>query len=801
MLGRVANPSFATVRRHLWQRCSQSDTNRLEFPDHASRALTAVGAGIDTAPSRVVTDLIKRVFAEAGPWRERLGVSDNQRILLIDGDRMWRYFAAAALRERDFLVTDRASVADLVGMVDEHSPDLVVLDAGLTDPDAFAACDELRACGRFGQIPVLMMVGDDDRVVVRAFDAGATDCQLKTSHWNLLVERIRQLIRAAETQRELLESQVKLAEAQSAGRVGAFELDLDSMVVTGAPGCFSLFGFDPHLTAIPVLLIRKLIDPSCVRAADVAFRRAMRDGAPFSTELALGDGGQQQRVLALKGSPVADADGRITKVIGVIRDVTESRVAQDELRRARSSDTLTGLPNRAQFLSCCADAIAAARSGGWQVAVVVIDIDHFAQINQRFGQSGGDEVLVGLATRMLDLPGFDRHGHLDDSGPRPVLVSRMAADHFALLMPEVHGGAQVDAAAQWILEAMGRPFTLRGERCVVSASIGVAWFPADGDAAGVLLSRADQACAKIKTSRRSGIHWYSPELDDEGRVRMDLTRDLRNAIERGGLELHYQAIVDAQRCAVTGAEALIRWRTPQGVIPPSEFIPLAEETGLIVPMGEWAVGEACRQLGQWQVSGLDIRFVSVNLPSMHFERSSLLDVVRKAIADNDLERGALDLELTETGLIRDIERTIPRLQVLRDAGATISIDDFGTGYSSLAYLTRLPVAKLKIDRSFVRDMGASPRAAAIARAIIALGYSLDLQVVAEGVETEEQAIALQRLGCNLIQGFLFARPVQAAAFPQAMDSAIDIARLVFSERQSAEPPIPIARSRSISLAR
>jgi EAL domain-containing protein (putative c-di-GMP-specific phosphodiesterase class I) len=275
---------------------------------------------------------------------------------------------------------------------------------------------------------------------------------------------------------------------------------------------------------------------------------------------------------------------------------------------------------------------------------------------------------------------------------------------------------------------------------------------------------------------------------------------MRKAIDGGELELHYQAIVDVSTLRVVGAEALMRWRKPDGLVPPSDFVPMAEETGLIIPMGEWAVREACRQLALWQATGMDISAIAVNLPSSHFERASLLALVQAAMLDYALAPGSLELELTETALVRDLERTLPRLNALRDAGALIALDDFGTGYSSLSYLTRLPLGKLKIDRSFVHDMGSSPQADAIVRAIVALASGLGMKVVAEGVETVEQARALSKLGCHLMQGFLFAKPVLAAQMPAAALAAVATARLVGVDG-AANGAAPVVRIRAEQLKR
>ena len=702
----------------------------------------------------------------------------HARILLVDDDAMWRFLTGEALRERGFEVIDAGDAADLVELADRERPDLVILDALMPGVDGFAACRALRESPHHAMVPVLMMTGlDDEQAISRAYESGASDFFIKSTHWALLAERVRHLVRMAEMQGELQMSQAKIARAQSAGGVAEYELDLETQVISGEPGSFSLFGLNEHLTAVPVSVIRQLVEPAGQQAALQTLQQALRARGRWLVQFAvrLADGGQ--RIVELDGEPLLREDGRVQAYRGVMRDVTEREMAQAEVRRLSAVDPLTGLANRASFLARCEHALLGARAAGRDLTLAVVDIDRFAHVNERFGQLAGDELLCMIARRISEVcergvPGADA----------PV-VARLAGDEFAVMIGAGCPPEAVDALLQRLLEAMREPRRIAGVDCVVSASIGVAQFPRDGDSAGLVLSRADLATSSVKTNGRNGIHWYSPALEGAGRVRIELAADLRRALELGELELHYQAIVDVAHARVASVEALMRWRKPSGLVPPSDFIPLAEETGLIIPMGEWAVGRACADLAAWRRQGASIGSVAVNLPSAHFERASLVAVVRDAIAAAQLHPGDLELELTETGIMRELDRTLPRLQELREMGVGIAIDDFGTGYSSLAYLTRLPAGKLKIDRSFVNQMGQSPQSDAIVRAIVALGRGLQMQVVAEGVENAGQARALTELGCPLLQGFLFARPVPADKLPAAAEQALaTLARLGAPER-------------------
>ncbi len=702
--------------------------------------------------------------------------TDSARVLLVDDDAMWRFLTAEALRERGFEVIELETAVDIEREVDLAAPELVILDAMMPQVDGFSACATLRERARWTLLPILMMTGlEDDTAISRAYEAGATDFFIKSNHWALLVERVRHLLRLSEMQAELIASHAQLAKAQSAGRVGSFELDLDARTLTGATGSFTVLGFDEYMTALPASVFFAMMEPADARRIEAAVAATLRSGERLRVDVPLRAADGRRRSVELDAEAWRDEDGRARGVRGLIRDVTESVEAREEIRRLATSDPLTGLPNRTHFLSRCADALAAARTNGRQLAVAVIDLDRFTHINESYGQVAGDDLLCQLGRRLsAELEAMSTAGG-DTPAARELdrpLLARLAGDDFAVLMPRVSDAAEVETRLEALQRAYARPFVVAGHECVISASVGVAMFPADGDSAGLLLSRADVAISAVKSAGRNGINWYSASQDHEGRVRLELAHALHRALEVGELELHYQAIVDFPKGSIAGVEALMRWRRGDALVPPGDFIPLAEETGLIIPMGEWAVREACRQVARWRSEGVDVGFVAVNLPSSHFERSSLPMLVRTAMEDNGLGPGAVELEITETGLMRDLERTLPRLDQLREAGVVISIDDFGTGYSSLAYLTRLPIGKLKIDRSFVRDMADTRHASTVVRAVVALGHGLGLDVVAEGVETREQAHALAGLGCAQMQGFLFARPVPAASLGAALRSAM-----------------------------
>ncbi|MFT4099702.1 MAG: GGDEF domain-containing response regulator [Burkholderiaceae bacterium] len=729
-------------------------------------------------------------------------VPSGARVLLIDDDPVWRLLTASALHERGFEVHDLDSAADVAAQVDACAPDVVIVDAAMPGVDGLAACRMLRRHPRHMGLPILVMTGpDDEQAIDAAYQAGASDFFVKSTHWALLGERLRHLIGVVRPQR------AAAAAAPEHGAAGggpardplAASVDVSFEIAgqrfVGAAGAFAGFGLRPEATEMSLGVLRGRMQPTQFDRFQTQLRQAVDARQPFSFELIARPTSRQYRIIRFElveaPAVVASPDGAAPVVEGLLRgtltDITHTWEAQAQIRRLADCDPLTGLASRAQFLAAGAQVIQSARRRQCQrhAAVVVLNIDCFADVNERYGQSSGDELLCLIAARLADvcLPADAEPGQ-GFTGERQPILSRLAADCFAIMFPAVDGSEQLSPLIEQLQEAIGRTFALAAGPCTITASIGAAMYPEHGNDAGLLLSRADRAMSAVKSAGPNGICWYSVSLDHEGRSRIALASDLSRAIDARELELHYQPIVDVARRRLYGAEALMRWRKPGGLLHPMSFIPLAEETGLIIPMGEWAIGEASRQMATWIAAEQRLRRIAVNLPSGHFERRTLLGVVVDAIQGNGLPPGVLELELTETALVRDIDRTLPRFQALCEAGAAIAIDDFGTGYANLTYLARLPVDKLKIDGSFVQAMIDSPQAATIVRAIVGLGASLNMKVVAEGVETEAQAAALFDMGCTLMQGYLFARPVAGDEFVDAGAralAAVDAVRARASE--------------------
>ncbi|MBU1365606.1 MAG: EAL domain-containing protein [Gammaproteobacteria bacterium] len=451
-------------------------------------------------------------------------------------------------------------------------------------------------------------------------------------------------------------------------------------------------------------------------------------------------------------TPVLDERGELAGVAGVARDITQLHEDQERIRYLAEHDQLTQLPNRGMLADLMSQALALTFGTQAEVALMFLDLDHFKNVNDTLGHEIGDQLLLEAAQRL-------RHS-LDARDT----VSRQGGDEFAILIQGYGSPSRLASIAQRLIDALGEPFMVAGHELRVGASIGISTYPQDGQDIGSLLKNADTAMYQAKAAGGNAYRFFTPEMNARISERVMLENCLRRASRGEDIFLNYQPQVDAQSGRLIGLEALVRWEHPEkGNIPPSRFIPIAEESNLINQIGDWVLHEACRQNRQWQDQGLPPVVMAVNLSAVQLRQANLAQRIIAILAETGLEARWLELEITESAFIRDTERIVAVLDELSALGIKLSIDDFGTGYSSLAYLKRLPFDRIKIDQSFVRELPGDTDDIAIVRAIIAIADSLQKEVIAEGVEQAEQAAFLLDHGCRLMQGYHFSRPTSAIA--------------------------------------
>ncbi|MCY1665452.1 two-component system response regulator [Rhizobium sp. SL86] len=651
-------------------------------------------------------------------------------------------------------------------------PDLIVTDYKMPVMDGEAFIRALRTLPGFSEIPVMVITVYEERSFrMRALEAGATDfLQSPVDHQEFVV-RARNLLKLRK-QQLLLESRAHTLAEELATSEQSREAALrDSserlaQVIDTVPAIVSasdsngriLFAnafAGQFLGLDPAELVGKssdvLVDADLAGPNRTLDRKVMRGGEALkSFERTLTNASGEKRVFLTTKTPLKDADDVIVGVLTSALDITDRKRAEEHLLHAARHDGLTNLPNRTFLHDRLRREVARARRGDRAFALHFIDIDEFKSINDLMGQEAGDAFLQEIALRLQALAGAED------------MVARLGADEFALLQALGPNKTTASDMAQRILDAIGFPVRLSEREAACSASVGVTFYPTDGTEVTQLLRNADLAVQQAKDSGGNQFRLYETNMADRIRNNAVLDSRLRTAIEQKQFVLYYQPQISAKTGAVIGAEALLRWNEPgRGLVSPGEFLLRAEENGLIVPINEWVIHEACREAKSWHRLGLGHLRIGINLSPVQFRRVNVAALVLKALDATGLDPKCLDLEITENIVMEKTESVISVLRQLSDLGVGISIDDFGTGYSSLNYIKQFPIDRIKIDQTFVRNMVTDPSDHTIVRTVAHLGHSLGLTVVAEGVETEAQAKLLMADGCDVMQGYLYGRPMPA----------------------------------------
>ncbi|MFZ2306319.1 MAG: EAL domain-containing protein [Rhodoferax sp.] len=641
-------------------------------------------------------------------------------------------------------------------------PDLVLLDIVMPGMNGYEVCRRIKSTPVGNRIPVIFVtVVDAAQEKVKGFDTGGADYITKPFDIDEVRARVRTHLELARLRRflEQLVAQrtALLNKSEEKYRILAdyspnweYWTAPDGSYLYVSPACVEESGYSPDDFFADAGLMEKIVHPDDLDAwRQRGPAGAQNDTAPLIFRIRAKDGSEHWIEHICK--TVLDANGNSLGQRGSHRDISQRRDAEQRLDFFINRDPLTGLPNRALFREVLGQTLQRAEREQTQFALLFIDLDNFKTINESLGHSLGDQLLVEASKRLKELL------------PDVNTLARVGGDEFYIVFSHSEGMPWIDLIAQRMIDALARPFALNGNSVYVGASAGIALYPNDGKDAETLQSHADAALHQAKLRGRGILHFFSAEMSGRAKERLTLEADLRRSVEQNELRVHYQPQVDLISGEVVGLEALVRWQHPlRGLIPPGEFIPLAEESGYVVQLGDWVLRTACRQIRQWSDAGLKLRQVAVNVSAVQLSRGHLLATVKAALQETGIAPEQLELEITESCVMLDREKSFQSLADLKALGVRLSIDDFGTGYSSLAYLQQLEVHKLKVDMAFVRDMTTNSNNASIVKAVIALGHSLGLEIIAEGVETSGQARQLRTLQCDVMQGYLISRPLPAA---------------------------------------
>jgi predicted signal transduction protein with EAL and GGDEF domain/FixJ family two-component response regulator len=704
------------------------------------------------------------------------------RVLIADDDAILREIARATLEVAGFQVQVVSSGYGAIAACALRMPDVALIDVEMPLGNGYEACTDIRVLPGGAALPIVMVTGLDDAASIElAYEAGATDFVVKPLNWPLLAHRIRYVLRAARTLEAL-----RVSEGKNAALLKAIP---DGLLLVNASGVID-HCFNP-IAGLHDSDAQHIVDmiPKTAQARAMECLARTLEGEPAEFEFSLEHAGRPAKHLECRYLPNASG-----QVLAIVRDITERKETQARIQRLAYFDALTGLPNREWIGDYLSRSLADARANNGNVALLYVDLDQFKRINDTLGHDTGDALLRQVAQRLRSslshLTGADDASTPGAEAPSSAVhgqLARVGGDEFIVVLSGQPAVLLAEQAAELILAALAAPFQTGGYELVVTPSIGIALFPEHGADGQNLLKNADGAMYEAKSSGRNQFRFFNDTLNVRALKRLSLEMELRRAMENSQLEVYYQPKYETRGLQVAGGEALLRWFHPErGQIPTADFIAVAEETGLVADLGRWTLGQVCRDLVEWRSQGLDVPSMAVNVSGREFMRPDILMRISETVEQARLPASLFELELTEGVLMRDAEAGRRSLLALKEFGFSLAMDDFGTGYCSLNYLKRFPIDTLKIDRSFVDDIGNDSGDAAIVRAIIALGHDLNLKIVAEGVGTLEQLRFLRREGCDLVQGFLMSAPVPARAFMALLRNSTASSGSPASEADSGE---------------
>ena len=690
--------------------------------------------------------------------------------LVVDDEPLTRMLLREALEQSGHDVCEAEHGGQALERFAERRPDIVLMDLIMPGMDGFTACSCLRGMMGGSRVPILVMTGlDDAESIAKAYEEGATDFITKPLNPVIVSHRVRYLLRGSHTLDALIKSEARLGLAQRIAKIGNWEWCPGTNQFTASAELCRLMGIRSQNFAGTFDAFIQCVHADDRNRVDEALKRILSKRIPCDIDYRLVLPNGADFIVNLQAEAAFDDQMKALSIVGIAQDITDRKQSEREIHRLAYFDSLTGLPNRVLFKDRVEQALLHARRYRTTLALLFLDLDRFKVINDTLGHNIGDLLLKSVADRLAESV---RHS---DSVSRSVdqeenhSLARLGGDEFTVLLTNLCDIQNAGMVARRIVEVMAMPFSIEGREIYVTVSVGIAIFPVDGDSVDVLLKNADTAMYHAKDEGRNNFQFYSSTLNAAASERLVLEGELRHAVDREEFVVYYQPKVDLRTGGIIGAEALVRWQHPQrGLMSPWEFLPAAVDTGLIRAIDEWVLRTACRHNQAWQQRGKMPVSISVNVSNSLFHGNTLLSVVGEALCQTGLTPACLELELTESIAMRNVEASIIMLTALKTMGVQLSIDDFGTGYSSLSYLQRLPINIVKIDQSFIQEILTRAHPAPIVRAIIAMAHSLNLLVLAEGVEQEAQRTLLLEQGCDQAQGYLFGQPMSADAFAQIL---------------------------------
>ncbi len=692
----------------------------------------------------------------------QLDSTQNKRVLLVDDDISFRLITSSVLTTSSFIVDEASSGSQAIEKISQHKPDLILLDAIMEQMDGFEACRLIRKTPDMADIPIIMSTGlGDTDSINRAFESGATDFIEKPINYPILIHRLNFMLRAGQNAAELRNSKLRLTAAQRIARLGYWIWNVSQNQFQISEQLAELCGIDLQTFDATLEGFIALIEPD-----DRNTVKEMILEAPYSKTIQ-----HIEYRLQINQSDPIFVHQEMVKVIennhpmitGTVQDISQRKATERKIHNLAYFDHLTGLASRTYYKEHIQTIIKTASHRHEKFAFLFLDLDGFKDVNDSLGHNLGDQLLKVIAQRV--------QGVIRDAD----FAARLGGDEFCILLNDISNDEFVAEIAERCLQKINEPLFLDHQQIKPRVSIGIAVFPRDGDNEVNLMKAADTAMYVAKQAGKQRYTFYSQEMASEAITRLEKEQMLHEAFEQEQFILHFQPQISMQTGRMVSMEALVRWQHPEkGMIPPNDFIPDIERLGLIVELGNWVLKTACEQLAEWHKSGMPLLHIAVNISALHFQDANLLKTVQETLARTGVPAKHLELEVTESAM--QAKESLVIIEQLRMLGVKIAIDDFGTGYSCLASLKKLPLDCLKIDKVFVDDVLTNPNTSLLLGTIIGLANALDYTLVAEGVENKEQALVMHGLGCQVIQGYLFSRPVTSDKIPALAN--IDFSHLI-----------------------
>jgi diguanylate cyclase (GGDEF)-like protein/PAS domain S-box-containing protein len=694
-------------------------------------------------------------------------------LLIVDDEPLVRKLLKMLLEDQGYLTLTASSGEEALAIVEQQPPDLILLDIMMPGMDGYEVARKLKSDKSMANIPIIMLsaLGEHSARIL-GLEAGAEDFLNKPVESAELWLRVRNLLRL-KAFGDYLKSHNLMLEEQLQQRTIDLERFRSAMDASGDAiflinrSSMRLIEFNRHACQVMGYSVEELLrktpadlSDNTIEQLEIMYDQIIAGRSPIEpieTRIRCKDGSY----IPVEMHREAYKTGDDWIIVGIARDISRRQETDQRLLKMAHYDSLTGLPNRNLFFTTLQMGLTQALLSNWQLAVVTVDLDDFNNVNETWGHLVGDQMLIELGQRLTNCL------NVSDT------VGRMDGDEFALILMIREGQADPLQTVERVREKLREPFHLAGQLTAMTASIGIALYPNDGDDAHGLIKHANTAMHRAKKIGRDTYRFYTAQMNVEASARQAMEAALRDAVEQHAFELYYQPKIDLADGTVCGLEALLRWPRP-GLpnVSPAVFVPILENLGLITQVGKWVITSVCKQIADWQTAGEKPFRVAVNVSGQQIIEGDLIASIQQVLVDHQVDPHWLEIELTESSLMENTSRTIASLKTLQQMGIKVSIDDFGTGYSSLAYLRRFPIDKLKIDIAFIREVTSNPQDAAIAKTIIELAHSLDLQVIAEGVETVEQLAFLTANGCDQVQGYLFSRPLPISELDELLRERI-----------------------------